>query len=77
MSSDWWHQAADADLCLLGLGSGFGLNSVVKLLGGRGALKWCRLVSGIVLAVAVVIAGGGLGFGLNSVVKLLGGRGAF
>ena len=28
---------ADADLCLLGLGSGFGLNSVVKLLGGRGA----------------------------------------
>ena len=28
---------ADADLCLLGLGSGIGLNSVVKLLGGRGA----------------------------------------
>ena len=27
----------DADLCLLGLGSGIGLNSVVKLLGGRGA----------------------------------------
>ena len=35
----WWHQAADADLCLLGLGSGFGLNSVVKLLGGRGAIR--------------------------------------
>ena len=28
---------ADADYCLLGLGSGIGLNSVVKLLGGRGA----------------------------------------
>ena len=68
---------ADADLCLLGLGSGCGLFSVVKLLGGRGALNWCRLVSGIVLAVAVVIAGGGLGFGLKTVVKLLGGRDAF
>ena len=39
-----------------------GLNSVVKLLGGRGASKWCRLVGGIVLAVAVVIAGCGLWF---------------
>ena len=28
---------ADADSCLLGLGSGIGLNSVVKLLGGRDA----------------------------------------
>ena len=28
---------ADADLFLLGLGSCIGLNSVVKLLGGRGA----------------------------------------
>ena len=28
---------ADAVLCLLGLGSGIGLYSVVKLLGGRGA----------------------------------------
>ena len=28
---------ADADLCLLGLGSGIGLDSVVKLLGDRGA----------------------------------------
>ena len=45
---------------MLGLGSGFGLNSVVKLLGGRGASNWCRLVGGIVLAVAVVIAGFGL-----------------
>ena len=39
-------------IVLLGLGSGIGLNSVVKLLGGRGAFYWCRLVGGIMLAVA-------------------------
>ena len=42
MVSSGWAQLggillADADLCLLGLGSGIGLNSVVKLLGGRDA----------------------------------------
>ena len=35
---------ADADLCLLGLGSGIGLNSVVKLLGGRGAFFFFGVV---------------------------------
>ena len=59
-------------------GSGIGLNSVVKLLGGRGHSKWCRLVGGIMLADAdLCLLGLGFGIGLNSVVKLLGGRGAF
>ena len=56
-----------------------GLDSVVWLFGGRGAFEsWCRLVDGIVVAVAVCdCLVWALILGSCSVGKLLGGRGAF
>ena len=58
---------ADADLCLLGLGSGIGLDSVVKLLGDRGAKPSSCLAEEIQLLVER------LGSLFHCVIKLLGG----